>query len=69
MFPQLARFTDLGLLLLRFMVGLVFVTSGYSHQKDPQSRAFSHHLFAPELHDADGEDGLPSYARLESAVT
>lgn len=27
MFPQLARFTDLGLLLLRLMVGLVFITS------------------------------------------
>jgi hypothetical protein len=25
MFPQLARFTDLSLLLLRLMVGLVFV--------------------------------------------
>jgi putative oxidoreductase len=39
MFPQLARFTDLGLLLLRLMVGLVFVTSGYSHLKDPTARA------------------------------
>jgi putative oxidoreductase len=41
MFPQLARFTDLGLLLLRLMVGLVFVTSGYSHLKDPAQRAKS----------------------------
>jgi putative oxidoreductase len=41
MFPQLARFTDLGLLLLRLMVGLVFVTSGYSHLKDPTARAKS----------------------------
>lgn len=41
MFPQLARFTDLGLLLLRLMVGLVFVTSGYSHLKDPEIRAKS----------------------------
>lgn len=41
MFPQLARFTDLGLLLLRLMVGLVFVTSGYSHLKDPAERARS----------------------------
>lgn len=40
-FPQLARFTDLGLLLLRLMVGLVFVTSGYSHLKDPEKRAKS----------------------------
>jgi putative oxidoreductase len=41
MFPQLARFTDLGILLLRLMVGLVFVTSGYSHLKDPAARAKS----------------------------
>lgn len=41
MFPQLARFTDLGILLLRLMVGLVFVTSGYSHLKDPVARAKS----------------------------
>jgi putative oxidoreductase len=41
MFPQLARFIDLGLLLLRLMVALVFVTSGYSHLKDPTARAKS----------------------------
>jgi putative oxidoreductase len=41
MFPQLARFTDLGIFLLRLMVGLVFVTSGYSHLKDPTTRAKS----------------------------
>lgn len=41
MFPQLARFTDLGLLLLRLMVALIFVTSGYSHLKDPATRAKS----------------------------
>jgi putative oxidoreductase len=41
MFPQLARFTDLGLLLLRLMVGLIFVTSGYSDFKDPEARAKS----------------------------
>ena len=41
MFPQLARFTDLGLLLLRLMVGLVFITSGYSHLKDPEARSKS----------------------------
>ena len=39
MFLQLARFTDLGILLLRLMVGLVFVTSGYGHLKDPAARA------------------------------
>jgi putative oxidoreductase len=41
MFPQLARFTALGLLLLRLLSGLVFVTSGYSHLKDPTGRAKS----------------------------
>jgi putative oxidoreductase len=41
MFPQLARFTDLGLLLLRLMIGLVLVTSGYSDLKDPTGRAKS----------------------------
>ncbi len=41
MFPQLARLTDLGLLLMRIMVGLVFVTSGYSHLKNPAARAKS----------------------------
>lgn len=41
MFPQLARFTDLGLLLLRLMVSLVFVASGYGHLKDPAARAKS----------------------------
>jgi putative oxidoreductase len=41
MLPQLSRFTDLSLLLLRLMVGVVFVTSGYSHLKDPEGRAKS----------------------------
>lgn len=41
MFPQLANFTDASLLLLRLMVGLVFVTSGYSHLKDPEARSTS----------------------------
>jgi putative oxidoreductase len=41
MFPQLARFANLGILLLRLMVALVFVTSGYSHLKDPEARAKS----------------------------
>jgi putative oxidoreductase len=39
MFPQLARFTDLALLLLRLMVGLVFITSGYNHLKNPTERS------------------------------
>lgn len=41
MFPLLSRFTDASLLLLRLMVGLVFVTSGYSHVKNPEARAKS----------------------------
>jgi putative oxidoreductase len=41
MFPVLSGFTDLGILLLRLMVGLVFVTSGYSHVKDPEARSKS----------------------------
>jgi putative oxidoreductase len=41
MFPQLARFPDLGLLLLRLMVGIVFFTSGWSHLKDPAERGKS----------------------------
>jgi hypothetical protein len=31
MFPQLARFTDVALPLLRVMVGIVFITSGWSY--------------------------------------
>ncbi|MGB8540726.1 MAG: DoxX family protein [Candidatus Acidiferrales bacterium] len=38
-FPQLAQFTDVALLLLRLMVGLVFITSGYNHLKDPATRS------------------------------
>jgi putative oxidoreductase len=41
MFPQLARFTDLGLLLMRLIVGVVFANSGYHHLKDPAARAKS----------------------------
>jgi putative oxidoreductase len=41
MFPVLSRFTDVGILLLRLMVGVVFVTSGYSHLKDPEARSKS----------------------------
>jgi len=41
MFPVLSRFTNLGILLLRLMVGLVFVTSGYSHLKAPEGRSKS----------------------------
>jgi putative oxidoreductase len=41
MFPQLARFTDLGLLLLRLMVAIVFIASGYNQLKDPDGRSKS----------------------------
>lgn len=41
MFPQLARFTGLSLLLIRLMVGLVFIASGYSHLRDPEARSKS----------------------------
>ena len=38
-FPQLAHFTDIALLLLRGIVGLVFITSGWKHLKDPEARS------------------------------
>jgi putative oxidoreductase len=38
-FPQLAQFTDLAFLALRLMVGIVFLTSGYKHLKDPKTRS------------------------------
>jgi len=38
-FPQLAQFTDIALLLLRLMVGIVFITSGYKHLTDPVTRS------------------------------
>jgi putative oxidoreductase len=38
-FPQLARFSDLGLLLLRLMVGAVFLTSGWKHLTDADARS------------------------------
>ena len=41
MFPRLAQFADLSLLLLRLMVAAVFVTSGWAHLKDPKGRADS----------------------------
>ena len=39
LFPQLIQFTDVALLLLRVMVGLVFITSGWKHLKDPEARS------------------------------
>jgi putative oxidoreductase len=41
MFPDLAQFTDYGLVFLRLMVGLVFANSGYTHLKDPEARSKS----------------------------
>ncbi len=41
MLSELARFSDLGFLLLRLMVGVVFVTSGWGHLKDPEKRGKS----------------------------
>jgi putative oxidoreductase len=41
MFPQLAQFTDLGLLLLRLMVAAIFVTSGLSHATKSETRSKS----------------------------
>src|SRR6266478_7517255 len=38
-FPQLAQFTDVALLLLRVMVGIVFFTSGWNDLKDPDARS------------------------------
>ena len=39
MFPQLTKFMDIGLVLLRLMVGVVFVTGGWNHLKDPSERS------------------------------
>jgi uncharacterized membrane protein YphA (DoxX/SURF4 family) len=39
MFPQLASFEDIALLLLRLMVAAIFASSGWSHLKDPEGRA------------------------------
>ena len=41
MFPELARFTDVALFLLRAMVGIVFVTSGWSHMRHSEERSKS----------------------------
>src|ERR1700758_3815842 len=41
MFPQLARFQDLGLLLLRLMVAAVFLSSGWSHVTNVEERSKS----------------------------
>jgi putative oxidoreductase len=38
---QLFPFADFSLLLLRLMVGIVFLTSGWNHLKDPEGRSKS----------------------------
>jgi putative oxidoreductase len=37
-FPWLLQFGDLALLLMRLLVGWVFISSGWSHAKDPVAR-------------------------------
>lgn len=37
--PYLAHFTDIALLLMRLMVGLIFFTSGWKHVSNPQERS------------------------------
>jgi putative oxidoreductase len=39
--PVLVGFVDLTLLLMRILVGLVFITSGWNHTKDPGTRGKS----------------------------
>src|SRR6266567_2675732 len=41
LFPELQRFSDVGLLLLRLMVAVVFLPSGLNHLKHPAERAKS----------------------------
>ena len=41
MFPQLTQLADFGILLLRLMIGVVFVTSGWNHLTDPEARSKS----------------------------
>ena len=39
--PWLYQFGDAALLLMRLLVGIVFITSGWNHSKDPVGRAKS----------------------------
>ncbi len=39
MFADLTRFADLGILLLRFMVAIVFISSGWKHLNQPTQRS------------------------------
>ena len=54
--PWLAQFGDLALLFMRILVGLIFISSGWSHVKDPVTRGeardvpgFTRFLGAAEL--------------------
>lgn len=40
-FPELAQYTDLSLLLLRVMLAAVFGTSGWAHLREPEERGES----------------------------
>lgn len=40
-FPELAQFTDLALLLLRLMIAAIFARSGWSHVQKPAERGES----------------------------
>lgn len=37
--PFLANFTDIALLMMRLMVGLIFFTSGWKHVSNPEERS------------------------------
>src|SRR5881628_3817532 len=41
LFPALLRFSDVGLLLLRLMVAVVFLDSGWNHLQNPVERSKS----------------------------
>jgi len=41
MFPQFAQFTDFGLLALRLMVAVIFISSGWSHLTKAEERSKS----------------------------
>ncbi len=41
MFPQLLRYQNIGILLLRLMAGVIFISSGWSHVKHPAEKSKS----------------------------
>lgn len=49
MFPQLHQFTDVALVLLRVMVSIVFVNSGWSALRDPAGRSKDLELSPPVI--------------------